>query len=996
MSTTQLRLRFDPNQDYQNDAVRAVTDLFEGYARRDTSFRLRSESAANEDVVANVPPDHAFNEGWLLENLAAVQKRASILGDRRPALETDEGPVLQGAGSETWRYPSFTIEMETGTGKTYVYLRTIYELRRLYGFGKFVIVVPSIAIYEGVVKTFEITRAHFASLYGNERVNLIRYDGAQLSRLRSFATSTDADVLVITLDAFNKIGNNLYKPTEKLPGERLPFQFIQETRPIVVLDEPQNMESERAREALRTLHPLFSLRYSATHRTSPNLVYRLTPFEAYRRGLVKRIQVVGITQQEDLNVPFLALRSVTKTGPIRATLRTYVYADGRTREVDLNLRDGDDLFAKTKRDEHKGYRVREINRGEGFVLFENNVRLDMGAALAPSRPAIFKAQIEETVRQHLERQEELKSRGIKVLSLFFVDRVANYTAQDGIVRRIFDEAFRKHRVAFDDFRNLEPQQVREAYFAKTKIKGGDEVDVDTEGRNATERDAERRAFELIMKKKEQLLSFDEPVSFIFAHSALKEGWDNPNVFQICTLNQTVSETKKRQEIGRGLRICVNQNGERVAGDELNILTVVANESYQTYVSGLQNEYVDDGEAAPPPPTEAHKRVARRNDALFIGHTEFERFWEKLRRRVRYHLNVDSEALITECIARLSEATFPDARLVIQKGEFVVHRYELTLRTAHRDHMRMLVRVTNTRDETDSYNREFGIKDDLARIFNDQRLRGFVVAEVRAGAAPAALFENGVELRLNQPFVCESPAGQRISERSVRVSETRYAVFNLIDRAAREAGITRATANAIFRGLPRHVKRCVIANPEGFAGVFIPAVRNAVADHVASLISFELGDGEESIDLEDLFPPTRRYPQKETIAGDDRGLYDLIQKDSAVEVAFVQRLKDDPQIVLYFKFPPAFKIKLPRVIGNYNPDWGIVRRSHDGRLAFHLVRETKGSVNLDALQFPQEKRKIVSASKYFDAAGIDYRTVTATTADWWVLGSEIPTQEKLRL
>ena len=717
MSARQLQLRFDPNQDYQIEAVRAVTDLFEGHVRRDTTFGLRSEDIAREDIVSNVQPDYAFSEEWLLANLNAVQSRNMINADGRGQLEVDEGPVIEGAGMETWRYPNFTVEMETGTGKTYVYLRAIHELRRLYGFGKFVVVVPSIAIYEGVVKTFEITRAHFSSLYGNERVNLIRYDGAQPGRLRSFATSTDADILVITLDAFNKISNNLYKRTEKLPGERRPFQFIQETRPILVLDEPQNMESARAREALRTLHPLFALRYSATHRTSPNLVYRLTPFEAYRRGLVKRIQVVGITELEDLNTPFLALRSVTATGPIRATVRTYALDKGRTREVDLTLRDGDDLYVKSKRDEHKGYRVREIHRGDGYVLFENNVRLDAGAALAPSRPAVFKAQIEETVRQHMERQEELKSRGIKVLSLFFVDRVANYTSETGIVRRLFDDAFRRFRVSFDDFRHLEPEQVREAYFAKAKVKGGDDIEIDTEGRNAAERDAERRAFELIMRKKEQLLSFDEPACFIFAHSALKEGWDNPNVFQICTLNQTVSETKKRQEIGRGLRLCVNQTGERISGDELNILTVVANESYQTFVSGLQAEYVEDGEAAPPPPTEAHRRVAKRNDRLFLGNAEFERFWEKLRRRVRYRLNLDSEALIVDCVARLSQEAFPDARIVIQKGEFVVHKYALTLRSTQRERARIAVETTNTRDETAKVQREFALRDDLAAILD---------------------------------------------------------------------------------------------------------------------------------------------------------------------------------------------------------------------------------------------------------------------------------------
>ncbi|HEY4217009.1 MAG TPA: DEAD/DEAH box helicase family protein [Gemmatimonadaceae bacterium] len=992
MSSPTLQLRFDPDQDYQIEAIRAVTDLFDGYARRDTSFRLRSEDIGREDVVANIPPDQALNEGWLRDNLAAMQRRNGIAIERPSNFDVDEGSVLDGAGSETWRYPSFTIEMETGTGKTYVYLRTIYELRRLYGFGKFVIVVPSIAIYEGVVKTFDITRAHFASLYANERINLIRYDGSQLSRLRSFATSTSADVLVITLDAFNKVSNNLYKPTEKLPGERLPFQFIQGTRPILILDEPQNMESQIARRALRTLHPLFALRYSATHRTSPNLVYRLTPFEAYRRGLVKRIQVVGITQREDLNTAFLALRSITKTGPIRATVRTRALDGARSREVDVTLRQNEDLFARTKREEHRGYVVRDIHRGDEYVEFENGIRLDASAALGPSRPAIFKAQINETVRQHMEWQEELKGRGIKVLSLFFVDRVANYTAPDGIVRTLFDEAFRKHRVAYQDFRHIEPEQVREAYFAKTKVKGGEEAESDTEGRNAVEREAERRAFELIMKKKEQLLSFDEPISFIFAHSALKEGWDNPNVFQICTLNQTTSETKKRQEIGRGLRLCVDQRGERVPGDEVNVLTVIANESYQSYVSRLQNEYVEDGEAAPPAPTEPRKNIATRNDALFVGNADFDRFWDRLRRRIRYRIDLDSDALVADCVARLARQAFPDPRVIVQRGAFIVHKYKLTLRSTSRGRARIAIDITNTRDETTRVQREFSPGDDLADILNDQRLRHFVIAEVHGGPRPKTIFENAVELTPGQFYEFETSDGQRVSEAAVQLPEGRYAVFNLADRAARETGLTRSSINSVFNGLPASTKRRLISNPEGFAGVFIPVVRDAVADHVARSLEFEIDDGEQLFDLEELFPPTRRYPQKETIAANEYGLYDLIQKDSAVEETFVRRLKADPQVVVYFKFPPAFKVRLPRIIGNYNPDWGIIRRSDNGRLIFHLVRETKGTVDLDALQFPHERRKIISAAKYFGAVGVDYRTITGNTADWWMPSSGLASQE----
>lgn len=977
----QLRLRFDPNQDYQLDAIESVARLFEGLERRSTEFRL------TEEIVPNLLPHEALAEPWLTDNLAAVQRDNELPAS--PFLECDEGMVLEGAGSESWRYPSFTVEMETGTGKTYVYLRTIHELRKRYGLGKFVIVVPSVAIYEGVIKSFEITQSHFASLYGNERVNLVRYDGAQLSRLRSYATSTFAEVLLITLDAFNKASgrsaNNLYKVSEKLPGERRPFQYIQETRPVLILDEPQNMESERAREALRTLHPLFALRYSATHRSSPNLVYRLTPFEAYRRNLVKRIQVVGVTEIEDFNQPFLRLNDIVKAGGIRAKVTAYAQDGGRAREKEVVLKADDDLHAKTGRDDHKGYVVEEIHAGEGWVRFANGVTLRKGDTIGPSRPEIFKTQIEETIRQHLETQERLRERGIKVLSLFFVDRVASYTDDSGIVRKLFDAAFKRLRRDYPDFAQHKPEDVRRAYFATQKAgKSGDEVAVDLaldeDSRNQAQRELAKQAFNLIMRDKERLLSFDEPVSFIFAHSALKEGWDNPNVFQICTLNQTVSETKKRQEIGRGLRLCVNQSGERVHGDEINVLTVVANESYKSYASRLQQEYVQDGDgsAAPPPPSDARRKKAKRRDALFVAHADFAAFWNKLAQRVEYTLHLDTEKLVARCVERLNAERYPEPRIVIEKGDFVVNRYTLTLEQLKRPKARLKVAVESTSGDSSEYVREVKEGDNLGDLVKDDRLRGLVVREQRA---EYLVLGDDVELYEGEPVVYESAEGQRIRVHERRVADARHPVFNVVARAAKESGLTRPTVTRIFRALRGDVKEQVFPNPEGFAGVFCTTLRNVLADQVAASLEFRV-NGSEPLDLEELFPSEKSFPQKELVEAGARGLYDLVQKDSDVEITFIERLKRDGSVVLFFKFPAAFKVRLPRLIGNYNPDWGIVRRDQNGRHTLHLVRETKGSEKLDTLRFPHERRKIIGASRYFEAAGVDYRPITGATLDWW--------------
>ncbi len=399
---TRLRFQFDANQEHQVAAVESIVGLFAGFARFEAGFQL------GDEIVANLPPFEDLAESWLLDNLRAVQQQNRL--PEQFVLDWDSGMGLAGIADENHRYPHFTVEMETGTGKTYVYLRAIYELRRRFGWSKFVIVVPSIAIYEGVIKNVQVTRGHFRALFGNEPFDLIPYDGSQLSRLRHFAAANTISVLLITLDAFNKASNNLYKASEKLPGERRPFHFIQETRPILILDEPQNMESERAKEALRTLKPIFGLRFSATHRTSPNLIYRLTPFDAYQRSLVKRIEVYGITDRDNTNTDFLALTEITPPPAITARVRTRVAERSGVREADVVLRQRDDLAQKTGRAEHHGFVVENIDFGAGFVEFENGERLYLLAGMAPARPVIFREQIRQTIRRHMERQATIAGR----------------------------------------------------------------------------------------------------------------------------------------------------------------------------------------------------------------------------------------------------------------------------------------------------------------------------------------------------------------------------------------------------------------------------------------------------------------------------------------------------------------------------------------------------------------------------------------------------------
>jgi len=986
-----LKLKFDANQPHQITAIDSVVKLFEGLPTSD-----RSDFSLGDEIIPNLPPDEIICENFLLENLQAIQNQNNLPESLN--LEVDDGMVLEGAGSEIWRSPSFTVEMETGTGKTYVYLRTILELRKHYGFSKFIIIVPSVAIYEGVKNAYNSTYSHFRSLYGNEVINLISYDGAQISRVKTFATSSFTEIMVMTDDSFNKITNNLYKPSEKIAGERLPYQFIQETRPILILDEPQSIDnSGKAKEAIRTLHPLFALRYSATHKVKPNLVYRLTPVDAYRQNLVKKIQVIGIDELESLNRPMLTLESVSQS-PIKALVKTLVQKDGIAKLDTITLKQGNNLYDKTHREEHQqGYRVTEISvaKGNEFIQFENTVTIRLNENYEPSRPEVLRAQIRETIKEHMQIQQKLFDRGIKVLSLFFIDRVANYTAENGFIRTTFDLEFERLKTQYPHFAKYTASEVRNGYFAKKKSKSGAEESIDTASRNKEEREAEQQAFNLIMKKKESLLSLDEKVSFIFAHSALKEGWDNPNVFQICTLNETISEMKKRQEIGRGLRLCVDQTGQRIFDDNVNILTVVANESYEEYAENLQGEYAEAEEEAPPKPKRPQQSIATRREDIFNSQA-FQEFWQKLCQRTNYTVSIDTDRLIQECVNKLDITPFPEPQIVLSRGKFVISEYTISLESVSGDKATILVSI---RDSDGGSNQGIGIpnthelkvRGDLGKLY--PILRGFKILEILdRGENSIVKFSDKAQTELTKykPITLTSEKGQVHSDRTIETIQDTYPVFNLIDRAAKETNLTRSTLNKIFQGMEVEQKSVVLRNPEGFASTFITAIKLVVMQHIADNIEFTISfrklsyDAEELFyDAEELFPLKNSLAQKELIDSGKRGLYNVVQRDSDVEERFIKRLcNDEDNVILYFKFPPKFKINFPKIIGNYNPDWGIVRRDRNGNHTLQLVRETKGTTNLDNLRFVKEPLKIKCAEKHFKAIGIDYRVIDGTEINWW--------------
>ena len=624
-----MKFRFDPDLEFQNQAIDAAVRLFErapmqgpeGVAWAETGFALVSENG----VVGN---RLALDDDGLLANLQQVQSD--------PALHNGTPiPVSPELGSR-----DFSVEMETGTGKTYVYLRTALELYERYRFRKFIVVVPSVAIREGVLKTLRITRSHFAQLYDNLPYRFYEYDSGNLARVRQFASSNDVEIMVMTLDSFNKDTNIFNRRMDRMMGLK-PLDLVREARPILILDEPQNMESEIAREALASLNPLFKLRYSASHRRPYNLIYRLTPIDAYNLRLVKQIEVASVVEDHDANRAYVKCYAVAaKKTVVSARLGVYVRERAgpvvRTRTV----RPGDDLYQITKLDAYEGFVVESLDAGWGEVRFANGVVVEEGEERGPDHELIARVQIAHTIEEHMRKAHRLRKRGIKVLSLFFIDEVANYTEKDGHIRGAFEETFdrlkERERPWARAYRDVDVAAVQGSYFSEYKTESYMESDAD--------------AYDLIMRDKERLLSLDEPVEFIFSHSALREGWDNPNIFQICTLNRTISTIKKRQEIGRGMRLAVDQTGERVFDEQVNRLTVVANESYREYVDRLQTEYVDEVGTGqePPQPRDARKRRTVRLKKGYELNPEFQALWERVARRTRYRVRLDTEALIEAC------------------------------------------------------------------------------------------------------------------------------------------------------------------------------------------------------------------------------------------------------------------------------------------------------------------------------------------------------------
>lgn len=990
-----MKLQFDANQQFQLDAVAAVTDLFHGQPQGAPEYAVINMGsgtglfAGQQQTELGSGNQLLVAEDKLLANTRALQTRNDIeVADPAAALEAWE--LFDGPANQLRHCPHFSVEMETGTGKTYVYLRTIFELSRRYSFQKFIIVVPSVAIREGVLKNIEITAEHFRALYNNVPFEHFVYDGKKVNRLRQFATSNTLQVLVINIDAFRKNftgteeeqkSNVIYKESDKLSG-RQPIEFVQAARPIVIIDEPQSVDStDKAQEAIKALNPLCTLRYSATHRNPYNLAYRLDPVRAFELKLVKQIVVASAVAEGAANDTFVRVETIDYRNGIRAKLRIHVQTTEGPKEKAVTVKNGADLFALSNERTNyaQGFSVAEINAepGNEFIRFSNGRTLRLGEEMGGMREDVWRAQIKHTIRRHLEKELQVRARGIKVLSLFFIDRVANYRDYDAAgqpVKGKFAEEFEAELAALakeQRFCELEwlkhpIDKLHNGYFAQDK-KG---VFKDTRG----DTQADDEVYNLIMKEKERLLSLDEPLRFIFSHSALREGWDNPNVFQICTLNETKSLVKKRQEIGRGLRLPVDQNGLRVFDESVNKLYVMANESYEDFARALQTEYEEDcGVTFGKVPLTALAKLMRVVDGTEqpIGREA----GEAIRTALVGQKMLDTEGRIQPAFdpkrkdfrLELPEAHRELAPAVIDLlSDYQIERHIRRERDDRPNGLKKEVILSpefqalwdRIKPKT-TYRVEFETDALVRRSVNAlQRMERIDKPRIRVAAGRLGIEKGGV-----------TTAATSVAEE--RVEYGSRAIPDVLAYLQNETELTRSTLVRILKASGRLAE--LFNNPQRFLDAVAAILKHELHSLLVDGIKYERIDGSgPDAEWEMLLFKNEELINYLTALQVDKSVYEYVSYDSEIEREFAKRLDERQDIKLFVKLPSWFEIDTP--VGKYNPDWAILK--HDGE-ALYLVRETKGTRDFLKLR-TNEADKVRCGQRHFEALGVPF--AVAVTAD----------------
>ena len=988
-----MKLHFEPNLDYQMQAIEAVCDLFRGQevCRTEFTVTMKAPMPVGGDLFPGTQPEQMTL--GLAESDLGVGNRLTLLDDE--LLKNLNDVQLRGGLPPSGSLTSgdFTVEMETGTGKTYVYLRTIFELNKRYGFTKFVIVVPSVAIKEGVYKTLQITEDHFKWLYAGVPFDYFLYDSGKLGQVRNFATSLNIQIMVVTVGAINKKDvNNLYKDSEKTGGEK-PIDLIKATRPIVIVDEPQSVDGGlegRGKEALDAMNPLCTLRYSATHVDKHHMVFRLDAVDAYERKLVKQIEVASATVEEAHNKPFVRLVSVAnKRGTISARVELDVATASGVKRQEITVSDGDDLEQLAKRPIYADFRVGEINTAKGHEFMElrypgGEVFLRPGQAHGDvDALAVQREMIRRTIREHLDKEKRLRPLGIKVLSLFFIDSVDRYRQYDGdgqpvkgVYAQIFEEEYRRaaklpaYQSLFSEIDlDSAAEEVHNGYFSIDK-KGGW---TDTAENNAGNRENAERAYNLIMKEKEKLLSFSTPLKFIFSHSALKEGWDNPNVFQICTLRDIQTERERRQTIGRGLRLCVNQSGERVRGFDVNTLTVIATENYEQFAENLQKE-IEADTGIRFGIVEQHQFAiiavpGADGEAVALGVEKSKALWEHLKAAG----HIDAKGKVQDSLkTALKDGTLAlPAEFEAQKAQIVevLRKVSGRLEIKNADERKQVPlrkgqdgKAIYVSDEFKAlwdrikHKTTYRVQFDNAKLITDcisalQKAPAIAKARLQWRKADIAIGKAGVQ------------ATEKSGAATVVLDEADIELPDLLTDLQDRTQLTRRTIVSILTGSGRldDFKR----NPQQFIELAAETINRCKRMALVDGIKYQkLGD--QHVYAQELFEKEELTGYlKNMLMDTQKSIYEHVVYDSTTERDFADGLEKNDAIKLYAKLPGWFKVPTP--LGTYNPDWAVLVEE-DGAQRLYFVVETKSSLFTDDLR-DKESAKIECGKAHFKALAV---------------------------
>ena len=996
-----MKLQFK-HQKFQADAAKAVCDVFAGQPYLTPSYMMDKGYVKNEQITlyeterftgfgnSRLVPE--LNDGVILENINRIQRSNQIEPSRQ----------LEG------RY-NLTVEMETGVGKTYTYIKTMYELNKRYGWSKFIIVVPSIAIREGVYKSFQITEEHFAEEYG-KKIRYFIYNSAQLTEIDRFASDSAINVMIINSQAFNARSKNARRIYMKLDEfrSRRPIDILAKTNPIMIIDEPQSVEGKVTKERLKEFNPLFTLRYSATHKKDSiyNMIYRLDAMEAYNKRLVKKISVKGISVTGSTATErYVYLESVNLSrGNPTATIEFDMKGASSIRKTTRIVGEGYNLYPHSgELAEYKnGYTVLRIDGRDSSVEFTNGIKLFAGDVIgAVSEDQLRRIQIRETILSHIERERQLFYKGIKVLSLFFIDEVAKYKQYDaaghpfnGLYADMFEEEYRQVisnlqlRIGDSDgylkyLDRITAEETHAGYFSIDK-KNRRMIDSKLgDRRERTSDDAD--AYDLIMKDKERLLDRREPVRFIFSHSALREGWDNPNVFQICTLKQSGSDVRKRQEVGRGLRLSVNQNGERMdtnlLGEDVhnvNVLTVVANESYDSFARGLQ--------------TELAEAVTDRPRMVTVD--LFKNKVIKDSSGAEQVIDIDLaqsiyEGLITSGYVKkgiLTDKYYEDKKSGnIEIAEEAADCKESVIAILNSIYDSRAMQPENARknnvelklDKSKLGLPEFqklwaniNAKSVYVVEFDQDELINKSIAALNCGLRVSKIFfkvESGTMTDIESREQLQQGAAFVKEENEVYKAELLSSTavkYDLVGKVVAETGLTRKAVVSILRGIDKVVFGQFANNPEEFIIKAAQIINEQKATTIIQHITYNKLDA--VYDTTVFTEPTLKGQLGVNVMAANKHLYDHILYDSANEKAFAESVDTSKEVAVYVKLPKGFFISTP--VGKYNPDWAIA--FHEGQVKhIYFVAETKGSMSTMQLR-EIEKAKIHCAREHFKAIGTD--------------------------